>query len=104
MFWKRTVNKSLEYSESLINTVREPLIALDQDLKVISANRSFYAVFRVKPEETLGQHIYNLGNKQWDIPLGSNPNSWPTGRMSSGPRSTPLSVSPRSFAMRSSDR
>ena len=57
-----------EYSESIINTVREPLIALNQDLRVVSASRSFYEVFKVKPEETVGQLIYDLGNKQWDIP------------------------------------
>jgi len=67
MFWKRTV-KSQEYSESIINTIREPLIALDQDLRVVSVSRSFYEVFKVKPEETVGQLIYDLGNKQWDIP------------------------------------
>ncbi len=57
-----------EYSESIINTVREPLIVLDQDLKVVSASRSFYEVFKVKNEETVGQLIYHLGNHQWDIP------------------------------------
>ena len=57
-----------EYSESIINTVREPLIALDQDLRVVSASRSFYEVFKVNPEETVGQLIYDLGDKQWDIP------------------------------------
>jgi len=61
-------SNSLEYSESIINTVREPLIALDQDLRVVSASRSFYEVFKVEPEETVGQLIYDLGNKQWDIP------------------------------------
>ena len=59
---------SNEYSESIINTVREPLIALDQDLRVVSVSRSFYEVFKEKPEETIGQLIYDLGNKQWDIP------------------------------------
>jgi PAS domain S-box-containing protein len=57
-----------EYAESLINTIREPLIALDQDLRVVSVSPSFYEVFKVKPEETVGQLIYDLGNKQWDIP------------------------------------
>ena len=57
-----------EYSDSIINTVREPLIALDQDLRVVTASRSFYEVFKVKAGETVGQLIYDLGNKQWDIP------------------------------------
>ncbi len=68
MSHKRSVTGSQEYSESIINTVREPLIALDQDLRVVSVSRSFYSVFKVKPEETVGQLIYDLGNKQWDIP------------------------------------
>jgi len=59
---------SQEYSESIINTVREPLIALDQDLRVVKVSRSFYEFFKVEPEETMGQLIYDLGNKQWDIP------------------------------------
>ncbi|MCX6008006.1 MAG: PAS domain S-box protein, partial [Chloroflexi bacterium] len=67
MFWKRKAKISQEYSESIINTVREPLIVLGQDLRVVSASRSFYEVFKVKPEETVGQLIYDLGNKQWDI-------------------------------------
>jgi PAS domain S-box-containing protein len=57
-----------EYAESIINTVREPLIVLNQNLRVVSASRSFYEFFKVKPEETMGQLIYDLGNKQWDIP------------------------------------
>ena len=57
-----------EYSESIINTVREPLIVLDQNLRVVTVSRSFYDFFKVNPEETVGQLIYDLGNKQWDIP------------------------------------
>jgi len=65
---KRTVTKTQEYSECIINTVREPLIVLDQDLRVVAVNNSFYKVFKVNPEETVGQLIFDLGNKQWDIP------------------------------------
>jgi PAS domain S-box-containing protein len=56
------------FAENIINTVREPLIALDQDLRVVKVSRSFYEFFKVNPEETVGQLIYDLGNKQWDIP------------------------------------
>jgi two-component system CheB/CheR fusion protein len=65
---KISEDEALEYAESIIDTVREPLIALDQDLRVVSVSRSFYEFFKVKPEETVGQLIYDLGNKQWDIP------------------------------------
>jgi two-component system, chemotaxis family, CheB/CheR fusion protein len=53
---------------NVFNTVREPMLTLDKDLNVILANKSFYNVFHVTPEETIGSLIYNLGNKQWDIP------------------------------------
>lgn len=68
MDMKKTGSDSQEYAESIINTVREPLITLDQDLRVVSVSRSFYEFFKVKPEETVGQLIYDLGNKQWNIP------------------------------------
>ncbi len=68
MFRKKDTTKSQEYSESIINTIREPLLVLDQDLRVVTASRSFYGVFKVQPQDTVGQLIYDLGNKQWDIP------------------------------------
>jgi PAS domain S-box-containing protein len=54
--------------EDIVETIREPLIVLGSDLRVLSANRSFYGAFKVKPEETIGNLIYDLGNRQWDIP------------------------------------
>jgi PAS domain S-box-containing protein len=65
---KTSVDKAHEFSDSIINTVREPLISLDQDLRVVTVSRSFYDFFKVNPDETVGELIYNLGNKQWDIP------------------------------------
>ncbi|MBN1912876.1 MAG: PAS domain-containing sensor histidine kinase [Candidatus Omnitrophica bacterium] len=56
------------YAENIIDTVREPLLVLDANLMVISASRSFYQVFKVKPEDTEKKYIYDLGNRQWDIP------------------------------------
>ena len=53
---------------NIVSTIRESLLVLDLDLKVVLASRSFYDFFKVKPEETVGQLIYDLGNKQWDIP------------------------------------
>ena len=61
-------NEALEFAESIINTIREPLIVLDQDLRAIKASRSFYDFFKVTPDETIGTLIYDLGNHQYDIP------------------------------------
>jgi PAS domain S-box-containing protein len=60
--------KARSYAENIIETVRDPLLVLDEDLKLLSANRSFYKTFKVTPRETLGKLIYDLGNRQWDIP------------------------------------
>ena len=65
---KKSADEAHEFADSVINTVREPLISLGQDLRVVTVSRSFYEFFKVKPEETVGQLIYDLGNKQWDIP------------------------------------
>jgi PAS domain S-box-containing protein len=65
---KRAEQETREYAESIVDTVREGLVVLDADLRVISANRSFYKTFKVKPGETEGQLLYNLGNRQWNIP------------------------------------
>ena len=56
------------YAESIVATVREPLMVLYERLKVVSANRSFYNIFKTTPEETEQVLIYNLGNGQWNIP------------------------------------
>lgn len=62
------IQKTREYAENIVDTVREPLLILNADLKVLSANRSFYKTFHVSPNETKDHTIYNLGNRQWDIP------------------------------------
>ena len=65
---KRLAQETRDYAESIVETVREGLLVLDADLRVILANRSFYETFKVKPGETEGQLLYDLGDRQWDIP------------------------------------
>ena len=66
----RTVELETErlLTGAIIATIREPLVVLDAELRVVSANRSFYETFSVSEEETEGVLIYELGNRQWDIP------------------------------------
>ncbi|MFA6598199.1 MAG: PAS domain S-box protein [Ignavibacteriaceae bacterium] len=64
----KSADKVSEFAENIINTVREPLIVLDQDLRVIKASHSFYDFFKVTSKETIGTLIYDLGNQQWNIP------------------------------------
>ncbi|MFA7562069.1 MAG: CheR family methyltransferase, partial [Methanoculleus sp.] len=65
---EESLEEARRYAESLIATVHEPLVVLDDSLRVISANRSFYTMFSVTQEETEGNLIYDLGNRQWNIP------------------------------------
>jgi len=62
------IQDALEYAENIVETVREPLLVLNPDLKILTANHSFYDTFKVTPEETVGNFIFDLGNRQWDIP------------------------------------
>jgi len=55
-----------EYAESLIETVREPLVVLDSDLRIQRATAAFYEAFLVSHEETEGRYLYDLGNGQWN--------------------------------------
>lgn len=57
-----------EFQEKLIDSIREALLVLDWDLRVIRANLPFYETFQVSPTETEGRLVYELGNRQWDIP------------------------------------
>jgi two-component sensor histidine kinase len=57
-----------ELAEKIVDTVREPLLVLHEDLRVQSANLSFYDAFNAEPAQTEGRMVYELGNGQWDIP------------------------------------
>jgi two-component system CheB/CheR fusion protein len=57
------------YADNIIDTVRESLIILDKDLRVLSANRSFYRMFSTFREETVGKSIFTLDGNKWEIPL-----------------------------------
>ncbi len=56
------------YAESLVDTIRDPLLVLDATLHVRSANQSFYQVFQVAPAEIQDRLLYTLGSGQWDLP------------------------------------
>lgn len=55
-------------ASDIVETIPSALLVLDRHLNIASANRAFYQTFRTSPAETDGSHIYDLGNRQWDIP------------------------------------
>ncbi|MET0623969.1 MAG: ATP-binding protein [Pyrinomonadaceae bacterium] len=56
------------YAESIVETVRQPLIVLDQELRVKTANRAFYQTFKVTAAGTENTSLFELGSGQWNIP------------------------------------
>lgn len=67
---QRAVHDALAYAENIIATLREPfLVVLNKDLRVVTANRSFHEAFQVSREQTENRYLYDLGNRQWDIPI-----------------------------------
>jgi len=64
----RRAEEAARAFESIVDTVREPLLVLGGDLRVLRANASFYETFRVAPGQTEGIPVYQLGESQWDIP------------------------------------
>jgi two-component system CheB/CheR fusion protein len=63
------LNNARQYTEGIVNTIRDPLLILDKDLRIKRATAGFYYRFKTTEKETEGQYIYKLGNLQWDIPL-----------------------------------
>jgi two-component system CheB/CheR fusion protein len=57
-----------DFAEAIVETVREPLVILNQNLQVVKANKTFYETFQSAHDETEGRLIYDLGNGQWNIP------------------------------------
>ncbi|MGA7627460.1 MAG: PAS domain-containing protein, partial [Methanoregula sp.] len=62
------IRRARELAENVINTIREPLVVLDPEFKVVSASGSFYTTFRTSAVETIGKNLFELGNHQWNIP------------------------------------
>ncbi len=64
---KRAAKERAEFAENIVQTVREPLLVLDHDFRVVMANKAFLSLFQVRREETEGRVIKDLGRHEWDI-------------------------------------
>lgn len=63
-----TLKNSLALAQAMVDTVRDALLVLDNDLRIISASRSFYSTFKTSADQTLGRKIYDLGHGEWSNP------------------------------------
>jgi nitrogen-specific signal transduction histidine kinase len=67
-FAERVWEESWVYIKTIVDIVREPILILDKDLRVMAANDSFYRTFQVDQKDTEHKIVYELGNGQWNIP------------------------------------
>ncbi len=67
-FFEHLWEESWAYIKTVVDVVREPILILDKDLRVMAANESFYRTFQVEHKDTEHKIIYELGNGQWNIP------------------------------------
>lgn len=65
---EQAVEEARVFAEGVVETVRQPLVVLESDLRVRLANRAFYETFHVAASQTVGWSVLELGNRQWDIP------------------------------------
>lgn len=56
------------YFESIVETVRQPLVALDDECRIVTANHSFCRAFRLQQKQVVGTPLFTTGNGAWDIP------------------------------------
>jgi nitrogen-specific signal transduction histidine kinase len=66
-FFERFWEGSWTYVKTIVDVVREPVLVLDKDLRVMAANEPFYRTFQVERKDTEGKIVYELGNGQWNI-------------------------------------
>lgn len=67
-FFERLWEESWTYIKTMVDVVREPILILDKDFRIMAANEPFYQTFQVEAKDTEKKIIYELGNGQWDIP------------------------------------
>lgn len=67
-FFDHLWERSFTYIKTVVDVVRQPILILDKDLRVMAANESFYQSFQVEPKDTEKKIVYKLGNGQWNIP------------------------------------
>jgi chemotaxis protein methyltransferase CheR len=62
------IQDRIALAQAIVDTVRDPLLVIDHDLRVIAASRSFYKTFRLAPDDVHGRSVYAIDGGQWDIP------------------------------------
>jgi two-component system CheB/CheR fusion protein len=62
------LSEAYDYADAVLTTLREALLVLDKDLRIISANRTFYKIFKTSEESTINSILFELADGQWNLP------------------------------------
>ncbi|MGA8885455.1 MAG: PAS domain-containing protein, partial [Pseudolabrys sp.] len=62
------IENGITLAHAIVDTVRDPLLVLDQDLRIVAASRSFYQAFQLVRQDVLGHLLYGIDGGQWNIP------------------------------------
>ena len=62
------INDGNTLAHAIVDTIRDPLLVLDNDLRIVAASRSFYTTFQLAGQDIRGHLIYEIDNGQWNIP------------------------------------
>jgi two-component system CheB/CheR fusion protein len=65
---REVIEKSRDFAKNVLETINEPLVVLNSDLQVVMANPAFYQTFKVKPAQVVKKPIFEVGDRQWNIP------------------------------------
>lgn len=63
----RVIQEAREYAEAIVETVRHPMVVLDNDLRLKTVNKAFYQTFQMTPGESIGQSIFQIKDSQWNL-------------------------------------
>lgn len=67
-FDKKSQSEAEKYARNIVETVQNPMLILNPDLRVVMVNRAYYSTFKSKIKDTIGKYLHELGDRQWDIP------------------------------------
>jgi PAS domain S-box-containing protein len=65
---ERESKRNWQLTQSIVDTIRDPLVVLESDMTIVMASKAFLTMFGIEEAEARGRHIFDVGQRQWDVP------------------------------------
>ena len=62
------IQDKLALANAIVDTVRDPILVLDENLRIVAASRAFHQTFHLVDQDVCGHLIYEIDDGQWNIP------------------------------------